>query len=316
MVASSHYFMANFHSTTAEFLSILGVELFFPLSGFVLANQLSKLESNINLTRVFFLRRWIRTIPAYLVALTCAAIIFDSGGLINYVKFATYTQNIFVDNPSPNFYSVAWSLSVEEWFYLSIPICLIALSKIGHHLSNKLTRICLSVILIGIGLKLVFMPSPEFWGEEIRRSVVFRIDSICYGVLAFLWKEKINQKYFPIILILTLSALFFLIQSPNLLAENKFLQFIFLPLCSLSFAANLAYLSKVEINKKLHSIGRFLANISYSMYLFHLIFIVLFQKFLPQVEFGFTLYLLTITGFSAVFYYLFEKPINSMRPNY
>ena len=316
MVASSHYFMANLHSTSAEFLSILGVELFFPLSGFVLANQLSKLESNINLTRVFFLRRWIRTIPPYLVALTCAAIIFDSGDLINYVKFATYTQNIFVDNPSPNFYSVAWSLSVEEWFYLSIPICLITLSKIGHHLSNKLIRICLSVILIGIALKLVFMPSPEFWGEEIRRSVVFRIDSICYGVLAFLWKEKINQQYFPIILILTLSALFFLLQSPNLLAENQFLQFIFLPLCSLSFATTLAYLSKVKINNKLHSIGRFLANISYSMYLFHLIFIVLFQKFLPQIEFGFALYLLTITGFSAVFYYLFEKPINAMRPNY
>jgi peptidoglycan/LPS O-acetylase OafA/YrhL len=308
--------MVNLDTPILELISILGVELFFPLSGFVLANQLKKLESNPNSTWTFLLRRWVRTIPPYLVALICAAIIFKAGDLINFLKFVTYTQNIFVDDPSPNFFSVAWSLSVEEWFYFFIPMCLLVLMKFYKHLSNKLIRICLSIILIGIILKIVFVPSPEFWGEEIRRSVIFRIDSICYGVLAFLWKDFIDRKFFIINITLFFVFLFFLLQTPHLLAKNQLIQLIFLPTCSFSFAVILAFLSKFEINKKLSFFGRFLANISYSMYLFHLIFIALFQKFLPQIENGFAIYILTVVVFSTVFYYSFEKPINDARPNY
>lgn len=316
LVASSHYLLNLSHNLNLELIAILGVELFFPLSGFVLANQLKKVESNINNTITFFLRRWIRTIPPYLIALTCAAIIFDSGELLNYIKFATYTQNIFIDNPSPNFFSVAWSLSVEEWFYLILPICLIILWKMNQKLSNKLIIVCISTILVGIILKLVFMPSPDLWGEEIRRSVVFRIDSICYGVLAFFWRKSVNLLLFVITLIFSLIFLTYLFNSPHFLLENKFIQFMFLPMCSLTFSIILAFLSKFEINKTLSFIGKFLANISYSMYLFHIIITALFQQFLKLNEFSFFLYVLTLTGFSTVFYYFFENPINSSRPNY
>ena len=158
-----------------EFISILGVELFFPLSDFVLASQLQKLESNRKGFKIFFLRRWIRTIPLYLVALTSASILFDSGGFLNFLRFASYTQNIFADNSSPNFYGVAWSLSVEEWFYIIIPVFLFILIKLAKGISNKLRLICIFTIFIGIVLKLIFIPLSDVWGEEIRRSVVFRI---------------------------------------------------------------------------------------------------------------------------------------------
>ena len=316
LVASSHYLLTYSYNLKFEFIAILGVELFFPLSGFVLANQLQKLESNKKGFRIFFLRRWMRTIPPYLVALTCAAIVFDSGGFLNYLRFASYTQNIFIDNPSPNFYSVAWSLSVEEWFYLFIPLCLFALLNLTKGISNKLQTVCITTILIGIILKFIFMPSPEFWGEEIRRSVIFRIDSICCGVLAFMWRKKLNQNIF-IINLITISIIFiYLIYSPHSIAQNQFIQFLFLPTCSLSFAVTLAYLSKFKTSKNLSVIGRFLANISYSMYLFHILFIALFQKFVTPNELGFALYFLSLTGFSTVFYYFFEKPINDVRPQY
>jgi len=315
-VAFSHYLIAIHNSPRLELFAVLGVELFFPLSGFVLANQLSKVERNINLIKVFYLRRWMRTVPAYLVALISATIIFDSGEISNFLKFLTYTQNIISDNSFPNFFNVAWSLSVEEWFYLFMPILILILVKVNINLSSKLPWICLSVITIGLILKIVFSPSANLWGEEIRRTVVFRIDSLCYGVLTYIWKHKFSKNAFVITLIVFLSFLCPLLIDPNLLAENRFIQILFLPICSLSFSITLVFLSRIELNTILSCIGKFLANISYSVYLFHIIIIYFLQKFVPKTEFDIFIYLLILGLFSSLFYYFFEKPINNARPNY
>jgi peptidoglycan/LPS O-acetylase OafA/YrhL len=122
-----------------EFLSIVGVELFFVLSGFVLAPQLMLLEKNpFEHLKVFLFRRWLRTLPAYFIALTCAAILFGYGTKLNLLQFFSYTQNFFIDKPFLNFYPVAWSLSVEEWFYIYIPILLIVFSLVKLNRKNKI----------------------------------------------------------------------------------------------------------------------------------------------------------------------------------
>ena len=95
IVSISHFFIYWNKSDFFEFTSILGVELFFVLSGFVLASQLLKLEADPKRNlKIFLFRRWIRTVPPYLVALICAAIVFDYGDKLNFLKFLTYTQNI------------------------------------------------------------------------------------------------------------------------------------------------------------------------------------------------------------------------------
>src|SRR5262249_21127344 len=71
-VAIPHYFVLN--STdwpTAEAVSVLSVEVFFILSGFVLAPQImfcSRDGRLVNLL-IFLVRRWMRTILPFLVAL-------------------------------------------------------------------------------------------------------------------------------------------------------------------------------------------------------------------------------------------------------
>ena len=95
IVCVSHFIYNYNKSLHFEFTSILGVELFFILSGFVLAPQLLKLQDNVSKNlRVFLLRRWIRTVPPYLVALFFAAFLFGFGDYINLLKFLTYTQNL------------------------------------------------------------------------------------------------------------------------------------------------------------------------------------------------------------------------------
>jgi peptidoglycan/LPS O-acetylase OafA/YrhL len=316
IVAISHYFISYYPSPELEFIAILGVELFFPLSGFVLASQLQKLQSHRKGFKTFFFRRWLRTIPPYLVALTCAAMIFETGSFFNFLKFLSYTQNIYSDNSSPNFYSVAWSLSVEEWFYITIPLCLFIMFSLTPRIQNKLQTLCLIIIVIGLCLKLIFMPSPDLWGEEIRRSVLFRIDSLCYGVLTFMWRKKITSNMFFVSLFIISISIFYLLNSIFLISNNSFVQFIFLPSCSLLFSLILAYLSKFEISAPFSKVGKFLANISYSMYLFHIIFIALFQNLGTLNGFGFVFYFAVVTAFSTIFYYFFEKPINDSRPKY
>ena len=160
------------------------------------------------------------------------------------------------------------------------------------------------------------MPSPEVWGEEIRRSVLFRIDSLCYGVLAFMWRKKITKSMLFVTLFIILISIFYLLNSIYLISNNKLVQFIFLPYCSLSFSIILAYVSKFEISARFSKAGKFLANISYSMYLFHIIFIALFQNFEKLNGFGFVSYFVVVTAFSTIFYYFFEKPLNDSRPKY
>ena len=239
-----------------------------------------------------------------------------SGSFFNFLKFLSYTQNIYSDTSSPNFYSVAWSLSVEEWFYITIPLCLFIMIRLTEKISNKLQTVCLIIIIIGIFLKIIFMPSFDVWGEEIRRSVLFRIDSLCYGVLAFMWRKKITKSMFFVSLFIISISIFYLLNSIFLISNNSFVQFIFLPSCSLLFSFILAYLSKFKISDPFSKVGKYLANISYSMYLFHIIFIALFQNFGMLNAFGFVSYFLVVTAFSTIFYYFFEKPINDSRPKY
>ena len=73
IVCISHFIFYLNKSIYSEFTSILGVELFFVLSGFVLTPQILRLEKNLKKNlKIFLIRRWIRTIPPYLVALIFA----------------------------------------------------------------------------------------------------------------------------------------------------------------------------------------------------------------------------------------------------
>ncbi len=115
-----------------------GVDLFFVLSGYLIADKLFReydARGRIGF-RAFFLNRVLRILPAYLavVALYFSFPSLQEGrGLQPLWKFLTFTQNISIDLHK-NTFSHAWSLCVEEHFYLLLPILLhiIFLRKLSH----------------------------------------------------------------------------------------------------------------------------------------------------------------------------------------
>jgi peptidoglycan/LPS O-acetylase OafA/YrhL len=103
-----------------------GVDLFFALSGYLIGNQIfAAMRSPQGLSPAhFYGRRLLRTLPNYFAVL---ALYFLSPAFRDHLqlpplwKFLTFTQNI---NLTPGTaFSHAWSLCIEEQFYLLLPAC-------------------------------------------------------------------------------------------------------------------------------------------------------------------------------------------------
>ena len=127
LVFMYHYMVFVSGSDTFGFLSRIGwvgVDLFFALSGYLIGNQiLAGLRDGrgFSLTS-FYARRLLRTLPNYylLVALTFLWPWFRGGHELPPLwKFLTFTQN-FLLQPGTAF-SHAWSLCIEEQFYMILP---------------------------------------------------------------------------------------------------------------------------------------------------------------------------------------------------
>ena len=319
IVSISHYIIYSNKSEYFEFTSILGVELFFVLSGFVLAPQILKLEkSSIQNFKVFLFRRWIRTVPPYIVALICAAIFFGYGDISNFFKFLTYTQNILRDSSVPNFFNVAWSLSVEEWFYIFLPLSILITSKLKiKYFKISTLSICIVTILFLNLFRFYYNGDEINWGEDVRRSVLLRLDSLCFGVVAYILKDQLKFKYLVFVIICTMFPLVFFLSEPLLINKSIFFQNIFIPLCSICFASILISLTLVNSPSALfQKIGAFGANISYSMYLFHIFFIPITTNLFNSWAASFLIYIISLKLFCWMFFVFFEKPILQTRPKY
>ena len=151
-----------------------GVDLFFVLSGWLIGNQLlieQQKFGNIDISR-FWIRRWMRTLPAYYAVLTLTI-------LQQYLTKDTFdfpwAYLFFLQNYQANLdiFYVSWSLSVEEQFYLFIAPLLVVGFKFGH-------KTLITVLLI-----LLLSPS-LFRSLELFNSLKethVRLDCCAMGVL-------------------------------------------------------------------------------------------------------------------------------------
>ena len=190
LVLISHFFKK------LEFFGIFGVELFFALSGFLIGGVLyrSLLNSprwSFEDVRIFWMRRWYRTVPNYALFLL-VALVFHAyfGGLPSAGKLAAhlvFAQNFLSgDNP---FYGVSWSLAVEEWFYLAFPLMVLAFTFGGlKRRAAFVATTLLFVLLPPVLREVAFITEPA---AKVRLMTLPRLDAIFYGVgIAFLVARK------------------------------------------------------------------------------------------------------------------------------
>jgi peptidoglycan/LPS O-acetylase OafA/YrhL len=126
------------HIRRAMALTWSGVDLFFVLSGFLIAGLLLDNKGSNRYFRTFYIRRVCRIFPLYYAHLAIFSLLIFFGikdvsslrwlfqnDVIPMWSYATYTQNIFMGwnwTFGPNWMGITWSLAVEEQFYLLLPL--------------------------------------------------------------------------------------------------------------------------------------------------------------------------------------------------
>jgi peptidoglycan/LPS O-acetylase OafA/YrhL len=124
------------------------VSFFFLLSGFVMCWS----HSERNGARAFYLRRFARIYPAYLVARLGGLLIAMVGSGTTVLKFvlALFLLQSWV--PDSTYYfsfpGVSWSLSVEAFMYLSFPFALGFLVHMGRRTRRYVAVVCIIVPLV------------------------------------------------------------------------------------------------------------------------------------------------------------------------
>lgn len=338
-----------------------GVELFFVLSGFLIGGILIRTyEKNGRfdggLLLNFWTRRWFRTLPNYYLVLT-GLIALAVGrawrsGLHHslpakgeLVKYYLFLQNFA--SYVPDFFPETWSLAIEEWSYITLPLILWALHVLMPARWPR-QRIALSAILLiivgtNIGRFVAAVLTPIGEGElGFRGIVVTRLDAISYGVLAAYVKH-----YFPafwtndrtrnrlavvglaLIVLTSFTAsiviLKYYVQAGIYPAYVFYKRTFYFPVIGLSMALIVPYMDGWRTATGLWArfgIARLITHISlisYSMYLLNLtpIMLTLLERFpTTSAAVGWTkvgvFWGLTLVMSTLLFAY-FEKPVTELR---
>jgi peptidoglycan/LPS O-acetylase OafA/YrhL len=329
---SGHVVNGNYY----KWLVFDGVGLFFVLSGFLIGGILiRKIEAgNFGLKQLidFWIRRWLRTLPAYFCVLTfLIGCYYISHKQLPPVWFRYY---FFIQNfasPHPLFFAEAWSLSVEEWFYLLVPIGLFFLL----HLHGQKRRLILGYIFFVLVLitcmRLHKVMQHDYvadksFGEQIIKVVIYRMDAIMYGVLGAWLSIYYTSKFYEFKRPLLITGLIVLIGSNTFFSPffHTRIQYTLAPIAVLFLLPALSALK--EGKGRFFKVITFISIISYSIYLTnHMIVLRGIMPFLIRwlhldlegnTMHNVTAYILfwAITIVAAyVLYRLIEKPFMDLR---
>jgi peptidoglycan/LPS O-acetylase OafA/YrhL len=261
----------------------IGVDLFFVLSGYLIGGQLLAplaRGQRINLGR-FFARRALRILPAYLVVLTIYIFLAswrEYPEMYPWWKFLLSVQNIGLHGGTA--FSHAWSLAVEDQFYLTLPIILILISRWPR---AAIIVPCI-IVLGGIALRafLAYQNPSIDGGVSFRGFQVWiyyptwtRLDPLVFGV-ALAAIEKLRSHWWRRLMDLAswlwppalglIAYALYLGETENLSVAACIWQF---PLLALGMAALLvcAVSPRLPFRRVAIPGAAFIASIAYSAYL-------------------------------------------------
>jgi peptidoglycan/LPS O-acetylase OafA/YrhL len=320
-----------------------GVDLFFVLSGYLIGDKLLADQAAHGRIRFasFYLNRAFRIIPAYLVVLAIYfsfSAVQEGRDLQPLWKFLTFTQNLPIDLRA-NTFSHAWSLGVEEHFYLVLPLLLFVV------LSNNLGRwslyLILGIFILGVLIRYGIwaeLVEPQFGRRRLGAALKYlyyptyvRLDGLTMGVAIaalFRYQPAFRDQITARGNMLLFASFAVLVGSYQLFGGNilspEFSSFettlVGFPLVSLGYG--LLVLSALSPNSILYRLrfkpAAVIASFSYSIYLVHKMTNHWIQSNLPDLaELSDTnLFLACLVAAFAgggAMYFVVEKPFLALR---
>ncbi len=268
-----------------------GVGVFFVLSGFLIGRiliiQLEENQCNMKNLLHFWMKRWSRTLPTYFLFLFLLIIIeyitnqnFD---LHNYLSYFFFSQNL--TKKPVDFFTHSWSLSIEEWFYITVPILLFfAIGILKIRIKSAFISL---IILTIIGISFVRLQKVQTIDdyksfENVAYSVLYRFDSLMYGLLgayiSYYYSEFWNKnKKIAFFIAVFLFVLYYIID----IKESFFVRNFVFTLTSVTILLFLPFLGSLKKNSNIFFKPiTYLSLISYSLYLVNSILIKYLEEFI------------------------------------
>jgi len=313
---------------SVQIIGKLGVILFFVLSGFLITYLLlaeKKTTKNISI-RSFYIRRILRIWPLYYLLVFLSFAIFSN---IDFLSYNTWSDAIF-DNifsklalyilflpnlavilylPVP-FVAHSWSVGVEEQFYLIWPVLIKYFRKTELLLYGIVFGYLLFVLMIRmIGHFFGWSPILETFSSFL---FLFHIDCMAIGGLLayYLFNKKkiIRLLFHKYIQVITLLVLIIFI---GLGIKIPYIHYEFYAVFFGILIVNLAANEKAILNLE-NKLFKYFGKISYGLYMYHPLAIVISLKILNEYGlnltiFQYTLSLLISILLSGISYRFYEQ---------
>jgi len=317
------------------FPGILGVVVFFVISGFLITRQLAAEieESGRFDIGMFYLRRILRLMPTLLIYLIFFVPMLSFLGVhitpVHIASAVFYFANyygMFAGYPPYNPVPITWSLSVEEHYYILFPFVMLAFRRDMKKILPLLAGLFILAIAWRADVYHLCMgeriPICGISNKTRAQGTDIVFDCILYGAFALIIlrhypKETcrllINPRALATAILLILAAL--VLREPFFRAT---LRYSLEAAASAVILLNVAFGKDGRIKKLLSGNGiRFIGKISYALYLAH--FGVLISMEAAEKKQGLdtpadvTLYFLLSFLLACGAYFLVEKPLIKIR---
>lgn len=320
---------------------VIGVTLFFVLSGFLITQILlksrdiaeEKNESRFHSVKQFYIRRFLRIFPIYYITLIILYIVnarFIRERILWYVFYALNIYYFETRNwvgPTGHF----WTLCVEEQFYVIWPFVILFTPR------KYLLRVIIAVIFLGpffrAGLSAFYDPT-AFGTNFINKLTPSCMDSLGLGALLAYLRTNHNEMFtlknfwsaaFLLCNIISLVIILFFYPLVSKLIPGIYVELIirqFFVIFNIS-VISFYLISKVSIGftgylKILfeNNLLMYLGKISYGLYLFHNFIPDIYIYFLPPIQnfyFRFAVYNALLVFIASASWLLIERPINNLK---
>jgi peptidoglycan/LPS O-acetylase OafA/YrhL len=286
-----------------------GVDIFFALSGFLISSLLlrEKERSGRVDLKNFYVRRFFRIMPPMALFLACIAAFSLAEPQMGVTGRELLASLLFARNYTEGSWYTGhfWSLSIEEHFYAVIPMLVLLLGP------KTLFRTCLGLIFFCVVARAFelshedwFQPLPQFRTEN-------RVDALLWGsVLAQLYNDprqvqrmRILLRPWTVLIWLVLMAV--LLLAFDVQAVRRTVVAVGLPPLILYTVLNPACLA----GRLLELLAiKFVGRISYSLYVWQMLFLVPADRPLGVVQ-AFPLAVLLPLGLAYASYIFIEGPM-------
>ncbi len=315
-------------------LGPLGVVLFFVLSGFLITHLLLQERDQTNGIHIqkFYLRRVFRIWPLYYLIVLLGMFVLPQVSILNIPDltaavptnfgtklsfFMVILPNVAIALGDVPYLAQTWSIGIEEQFYIIWPWFV-------KYTKNQFLWLGIALLIGFFAIRFVGVTVvPESW--PFLKAFLTSLRMTCLiigGLTAYCARFYIHHKVFKVIfstyfqLVLWLVLVLMIATSFYVYGLNQEIYSVFFALVIVNLALN----PNTIINLN-HAVLNYLGKISYGLYMYHVIAVVLSLR-LAMAFFNNSALVITVgtiigtVAIASLSYYGFEKPFLRLKDKY